>query len=52
VAGHRLAGYAAAAAHGEGIFNNGGTVTLAKTSITGNTPDNCEPPGTVPGCTG
>ena len=40
------------AAHGGGIFNNGGTVTLAKTSVTGNTPDNCEPPGTVPGCTG
>jgi hypothetical protein len=40
------------AAHGGGIFNNGGTVTLAKTPVTGNTPDNCEPPGTVPGCTG
>jgi hypothetical protein len=40
------------AAHGGGIFNNGGTVTLAKTPVTGNTPDNCEPPGTIPGCTG
>jgi hypothetical protein len=40
------------AAHGGAIFNNGGTVTRAKTSVTGNTPDNCEPPGTVPGCTG
>ena len=41
-----------AAAHGGGIFNNGGTVTLAATSVTGNTPDNCEPPGTIAGCTG
>jgi hypothetical protein len=40
------------AAHGGGIFNNAGTVTLSKTTITGNTPDNCEPPGAVPGCTG
>ena len=39
------------AAHGGGIFNNGGTVTLAATSVTGNTPDNCEPPG-IAGCTG
>ena len=34
---------------GGGIFNNGGTVTLTKTSITGNNPDNCEPPG-IAGC--
>ena len=40
------------AAHGGGIFNNGGTVTLAATSVTGNHPDNCEPPGTIAGCTG
>jgi hypothetical protein len=40
------------AAHGGGIFNNAGTVTLSKTTITSNTPDNCEPPGAVPGCTG
>jgi hypothetical protein len=40
------------AAHGGGIFNNGGTVTLSATSVTGNNPDNCEPPGTIPGCTG
>jgi predicted outer membrane repeat protein len=39
------------AARGGGIFNNGGTVTLAATSITGNTPDNCAP-GTIAGCTG
>ncbi len=40
------------ASHGGGIFNNGGTVTLSATSVTGNNPDNCEPPGTIPGCTG
>jgi hypothetical protein len=40
------------AASGGGIFNFGGTVTLSHTSITGNNPDNCEPPGTIPGCTG
>jgi hypothetical protein len=40
------------AAHGGGIFNNDGTVSLAATSVTGNTPDNCEPPGTIAGCTG
>jgi hypothetical protein len=40
------------AAHGGGIFNNGGTVTLSATSITGNNPDNCEPTGTIAGCTG
>jgi hypothetical protein len=40
------------AAHGGGIFTNGGTVTLSATPVTGNTPDNCEPPGTIAGCTG
>ena len=40
------------AAHGGGIFNNGGTVTLTASSVTRNTPDNCEPPGTITGCTG
>jgi hypothetical protein len=35
-----------------GIFTNGGTVTLSATPVTGNTPDNCEPPGTIAGCTG
>jgi hypothetical protein len=39
------------AAHGGGIFNNGGTVTLAATSVTGNHPDNCEPSGTIAACT-
>ena len=40
------------AAHGGGIFNSGGTVTLASTFISGNNPDNCEPTGTIAGCTG
>jgi hypothetical protein len=40
------------AAHGGGIFNSGGTVMLASTSVTGNNPDNCEPLGTIVGCTG
>jgi len=40
------------ATRGGGIFNSGGTVTLSATSVTGNNPDNCEPPGTIPGCTG
>ena len=39
-------------AHGGGVFNFGGTVTLRGTSITANNPDNCEPPGTIAGCTG
>jgi hypothetical protein len=37
---------------GGGIFN-GGTVTGATaTNITDNTPDNCAPSGSVPGCVG
>jgi hypothetical protein len=41
------------AAHGGGIFTNGGSVTLNPTTTVGpNTPDNCEPTGTIPGCTG
>jgi hypothetical protein len=40
------------AAHGGGIFNSDGTVTLSATAITGNTPDNCEPPNSISGCTG
>jgi hypothetical protein len=40
-----------AAAHGGGIFNNGGTVSLSDSKVTGNTPDNCEPPGSIAGCT-
>ena len=38
---------------GGGIFNFLGTVTLTGGShITGNKPDNCAPPGSVPGCSG
>jgi hypothetical protein len=38
---------------GGGIFNSRSTVTGATaTNITGNTPDNCGPPGSVPGCIG
>ena len=33
------------AAHGGGIFNNGGTVTLAATSVTGNHPGQLRAPG-------
>ena len=39
------------AAHGGGIFNSGGTVTLSNTAVTGNVVDNCEPTGTIAGCT-
>jgi hypothetical protein len=41
------------AAAGGGIANQeGGTVTLTGTRVAGNSPDNCEPPGTIAGCTG
>jgi hypothetical protein len=40
------------AAHGGGIFNNGGTVTLSNTAVTGNLIDNCEPLNSIAGCTG
>lgn len=39
------------AAHGGGIFNNNGTVTLSRTHVSGNHVDNCEPTGTIAGCT-
>jgi hypothetical protein len=39
------------AAHGGGIFNNGGSVTLSHTHVTGNHVDNCEPTNTIAGCT-
>jgi hypothetical protein len=35
-----------------GIAKLGGTVTLHATTVTRNAPDNCEPPGGIPGCTG
>jgi predicted outer membrane repeat protein len=40
------------AAAGGGIYGDGPAVTvaLASSPVTGNTPDNCEPPGSVPGC--
>jgi hypothetical protein len=38
---------------GGGVYNQGGTVTLTGgSSITGNDPDNCDPRGSVSGCTG
>ena len=36
------------AAHGGGIFNSGGTVTLQASTVTGNQVDNCEPTGPSP----
>ena len=39
------------AAHGGGIFNSGGTVTLTHSKVTHNQVDNCEPTGTIAGCT-
>ncbi len=35
------------AAHGGGIFNSDGTVTLASMSVTCNSPDKCEPAGPI-----
>ncbi|MET8277188.1 hypothetical protein ABZV54_44660, partial [Streptomyces sp. NPDC005096] len=37
---------------GGGIYKAGGTVTLDQSVVRDNTPDNCAPPGSVPGCTG
>jgi hypothetical protein len=40
---------------GGGIFNSifaGASFTLLSSSVTGNTPDNCAPPNSVPGCSG
>ena len=43
----------AAAQAGGGIVNSGaGTVTLRFTVVAFNTPDNCSPHGTIPGCQG
>ena len=41
-----------ATTEGGGIVNAGGNVTLDHSNVSGNTPDNCAPPGAVPGCTG
>jgi hypothetical protein len=35
-----------------GDFGGPATVTLNHTQVSGNTPDNCEPPGSISGCTG
>jgi hypothetical protein len=40
------------APHGGGIFNRGGTVTLSDSNVTDNHVDNCEPAGSIAGCTG
>jgi hypothetical protein len=37
---------------GGGIYNASGTVTLNQASVRDNNPDNCDPSGSVPGCTG
>jgi predicted outer membrane repeat protein len=39
---------------GGGVFDEGPdiTVTLTSSPVTGNKPDNCEPPGSITGCTG
>jgi hypothetical protein len=43
----------AAGLDGGGVYNASGTATGATaTNITANTPDNCAPSGSVPGCTG
>jgi hypothetical protein len=39
------------AAHGGGIFNSGGTVTLSHTRVRHNQVDNCEPTNSIAGCT-
>jgi hypothetical protein len=41
-----------AGASGGGIFQNSGTTTLTRSIIRANTPDNCAPANSVPGCTG
>ncbi|MGW5202958.1 hypothetical protein [Streptomyces spiralis] len=40
------------AGDGGGIFKASGTVTLNDTEVKRNHPNNCAPPGSVPGCTG
>jgi predicted outer membrane repeat protein len=37
---------------GGGIYNDDETVTLSRTKVTGNEPDNCEPLNTIAGCSG
>jgi predicted outer membrane repeat protein len=41
----------AASDDGGGVYNSpGGTVNLSSSILIGNSPDNCAPPGSVPGC--
>ena len=40
------------AQHGGGGIYNGGRVALSRTKVSGNAPDNCEPVGTIAGCSG
>jgi hypothetical protein len=51
IKGSKITGNSASGSGG-GILNQDGTVTLTGTQVAGNTPDNCEPPGTIAGCTG
>jgi hypothetical protein len=37
---------------GGGIDEAGGTVTLNRSTVRDNSPDNCDPAGSIPGCTG
>lgn len=37
---------------GGGILNSMGTVTLSRTTVTKNSPDNCQPLSSIPGCVG
>jgi predicted outer membrane repeat protein len=37
---------------GGGIYNDDESVTLSRTKVSGNAPDNCEPVGTIAGCSG
>jgi hypothetical protein len=37
---------------GGGIYKASGTVTLNQSLVRDNNPDNCDPPGSIPGCTG
>src|SRR5262245_8521562 len=51
IKGSKITGNSASGAGG-GIVNQDGTVSLTGTRVAGNTPDNCEPPGSITGCTG
>jgi predicted outer membrane repeat protein len=53
VAGTHITGNRAPGGGG-GIFNDGpdADVTVTSSPVTGNKPDNCEPPGSIAGCTG